>query len=123
MTKILVVGIGKDDGGWCSHFLQAFEEKLKKGCNIQYKLIDIDRHDWLEQLRPLDVLIWKPSGMGVKAASFIKEKIYFMEHYLGKLVVPNFSTIWHFESKIAQSYLFTEYGVPTPETLVTFCYE
>jgi glutathione synthase/RimK-type ligase-like ATP-grasp enzyme len=45
-----------------------------------------------------------------------------LEHLLGKLVVPNYRTIWHFESKVAQSYVFATQGIPTPRTFVSFDY-
>src|SRR4030067_960119 len=48
---------------------------------------------------------------------------YLLEKFLDILVVPNYSSIWHFESKIAQSYLFQYAGITTPRTLVSFDYD
>jgi hypothetical protein len=80
----------------------------------------MERHDWLEAVRPHDLILWKPYTMGVSGAAHFKEKIFLLESHLGKLVVPNYATIWHFESKIAQSHLFALEGVPTPATVATF---
>jgi glutathione synthase/RimK-type ligase-like ATP-grasp enzyme len=38
------------------------------------------------------------------------------------LVLPNYATIWHFESKIAQSYLFAQSLTNMPRTVVSFDY-
>jgi glutathione synthase/RimK-type ligase-like ATP-grasp enzyme len=73
----------------------------------------------LEKVRSYDVVLWKPDQMGALAASHLKERIYVLEKHMGKLVVPNYNTIWHFESKIAQSYLFALEQVPTPATIAS----
>ena len=58
--------------------------------------------------------------MGIDEAAHYKEKTYFLETYLGKMVVPNYNSVWHFESKVAQSYLFALANAPTPATFATF---
>jgi glutathione synthase/RimK-type ligase-like ATP-grasp enzyme len=60
--------------------------------------------------------------VGPKFGGFFKEKVYFLEHFARKIVVPGFRTAWHYDSKIAQSYVFEHCGVPTPATCVTFDY-
>ncbi len=52
----------------------------------------------------------------------ISGKSIFFRDILQKLVIPNFKTIWHFENKIAQSYLFQIHGIPTPKTTISFDY-
>ena len=78
--------------------------------------------DWINVVRPYDLVIWKPDHMGPLGSAHLKERIYFLEKYLGKLVVPNFNTAWHFESKVAQSYLLALAGAATPATTATFDY-
>jgi len=87
---------------------------------FKWEDVDINRYDWLDKLKNFDAILWPPGCMGIKPASHLKEKVYFLEHHIGKLVIPNFETIWHFESKAAQSYVFNYYGIPTPRTVVTF---
>jgi len=60
--------------------------------------------------------------MGFESASYFKEKIYFMEKHLGKVVIPNYNSVWHFESKVAQKYIFEKYIISTPLTVATFDY-
>lgn len=118
--KSLKIAIGTDDSQWWQRFSAALDEKRGAGFPLQYDIVDLMRHDWLQVVAPYDVVLWKPYFMGIEAAAHVKEKIYVLEQHLGKLVMPNYSTIWHFESKVAQSYLFEIEGVPTPKTLVSF---
>ena len=76
----------------------------------------------MDKIVPFDLVMWQPEYMGPKSQSFIKEKVYFIQNYLGKRVFPNFNTIWHFESKVAQSYFFKFAGIKTPNTFVSFDY-
>ena len=34
--------------------------------------------NWTEQLVDIDLVIWKPSNMGLESSTYFKEKIYFM---------------------------------------------
>ncbi len=122
MNQPLKISVGISDDQWDSRFASALEEK-NDGGSLCYELVDLARHDWLETLRPFEAVIWKPHAMGISAASHFKEKIYVLDCLLKKLVVPNYSTIWHFESKIAQSYLFAIHNLPTPRTVATFSHQ
>jgi glutathione synthase/RimK-type ligase-like ATP-grasp enzyme len=96
------------------------QDYVANGYPLEYCLVNLEAHDWLEKVQPYDLVLWKPNHMGPLAASHLKERIYVLERYLKKLVVPNYNTIWHFESKVAQSYLFALQQVPTPATVVSF---
>lgn len=85
--------------------------------------MNLDRSDWLARVAGASLVIWKPPYMGHEFAGYVKEKIHFLEHHLGLTVVPGFETVWHFESKAAQSYLLARAGVPTPRTFVSFDYD
>lgn len=122
-VKPLRIAVGRDRGGWHERFAQALEAKKAAGCPIDYEIVNIENHDWIEQIASFDSLIWNPGYMGVRSASFFKEKIYFVERHLKKQATPNFETIWHFESKVAQSYLFELCGIPLPATKVSFDYQ
>jgi hypothetical protein len=120
---ILEIAVGRDRGGWHEKFIDAVEEKRKDLPGLRCSLVNLDRSDWIEQVRDASVILWKPPYMGHEFAGYLKEKIYFLETFEGKLVVPNFASIWHFESKAAQSYLFRHAGVATPGTIVSFDFD
>lgn len=98
-----------------------FSESLKKE-GISCDTVEMDKSDWIDKLKPYDVLIWKPQFLGVRSAQILKEKIFFIQFYMNKRVYPSYETIWHFDSKIAQSYLLKYQRIRTPDTFVTFDY-
>jgi glutathione synthase/RimK-type ligase-like ATP-grasp enzyme len=116
------IAVGTDGTGWHVRLAAALDAMVAQGRPVQYQVLNLDRHDWLELVAPFDVVIWKPAYMGQRMAAHFKEKVYVLERFLGKLVVPSFDTIWGFESKVAQSYFFAGRGIPTPRTFVSFDY-
>lgn len=108
--------------GWHERFAEALAKYSTNCTAFKFEIIDIDAHDWMDSCMDSDVIIFKPSVLGVEAAQHYKEKILFIEAHLNKLVFPNYNTIWHYESKIAQSYLFKYYSIRTPDTFVSFEY-
>jgi len=116
------IAVGEDIGSWHDKFSDALLNRQKEGYPLRYKVINMETRNWVLEVTPFDVVIWKPSYMGPESALHFKEKVYFLEHHLGKLVVPNYETIWHFESKIAQSYIFQSHRIWIPSTTVSFDY-
>ena len=116
----LAIAVGRDEFGWHEVFSEALLARQSAGYRLRFDVVDIGSDSWVDHVRDRDLVIWKPAYMGPRSASHFKEKIYFMEQYLGLLVVPSFRTIWHFESKVAQAYLLRERSVPTPRTVVSF---
>lgn len=107
-------------GPWCEGFVRALERRPGSGTRFQFEVVDLCRHDWIAQVTPCDLLLWQWGVLGPEFTGYLKEKAYFAERYLGKLLVPSFDTVWHYDSKIAQSYLFELFGVPVPRTVATF---
>ena len=61
--------------------------------------------------------------MGPESSGHYKEKVHFIERVLQKVVVPGCASLWHFDSKVAQSYLFAHSDIPSPETVASFDYD
>src|SRR5262249_34945313 len=106
MTNICRIAVARDPLNWQEGFLRGLERKRAKWNGFSVEEIDIDRSDWLNVIRPFDVIVWKPVLMGEGGSAQFRAKVHFMEVVLGKVVVPNVSTSWHFENKAAQSFLF-----------------
>ena len=118
MSNVCRIGVGRDLGNWHEGFLRGLESSRGAWDGFTAELIDIDRSDWLDVVRDFDVIVWKPALMGEGGAAQFRAKVHFMEVMLGKLVIPNVATSWHFENKAAQSHIFHLLGVPTPRTIV-----
>lgn len=121
MDKEYNIGIAKRNvkSKWNKKFCDALDKKLQDGYNFSYEIIDLDRNDWLQKIKPFNIIIWKSPWMG-RLSFHYKEKIFFIKNHLGKEIMPNFDTIWHFDSKIAQHFLFEHYNIKSPKTFVTF---
>jgi len=123
MNKKCNIGIAKRDSRskWNQKFCEALDKKLDEGYEFSYETIDLDGDDWLKKIKPFDIIIWKSPWMG-RLSFHYKEKIFFIKNHLGKEVIPNFDTVWHFDSKIAQHFIFEKYNIKTPKTFVSFNY-
>lgn len=115
-----VIGVGLDTRGWYGQVVASFDRAAAAGAPVRTELIDLLGHDWVSNARGFDAIIWNPQFMGPVSASFFKEKIYFLENVVGVRVIPNYASVWHFESKVAQSYILDKLGVPRPRTIVSF---
>lgn len=122
VQTITSIGVGRALNGWHHHALEALNARAADGAPIRVVTVDMDSHDWLAQTAGLDALIWNPGVMGPLAASLFKERVYFLEHYRQIRVMPSYRTIWHFESKVAQSYFFEQLDLPRPRTVASFDY-
>src|SRR5688572_3511354 len=107
---------------WHEGFSDALAAMQRQEPWFEFEVIDLDAHDWIKRVEDFDCVLWKSYVLGPEAAAHYKEKIYFLESHLGKLVFPNFKTIWHFESKVAQSYVLAKERIPTPKTVASFDY-
>ncbi len=114
------VAVGRDIIGWHEQVVVALEAAAAQRPWLSFEVVDLDHSDWIDQVASAQAVIWNPHFMGPQSAGLFKERVYFLETVLGKRVMPSFSTIWHFESKAAQSYLLDHLDVPRPRTLVTF---
>jgi len=122
MSDPIRIAVGRDITNWHDHFAGALESKKRAGYPLEYGIILLEGHDWLRAVEPFDAVIWKPANMGPQSAAQFQAKVYFLEEYAGKTVVPCYRNIWHFENKVAQSYVFEALKVPTPETIASFDY-
>ena len=84
---------------------------------VNVRTVDVYADDFVQQLAGCDGFMWR-FGYSPAPRLFAKRLMPAIEHGLGIPVFPSFETVWHFEDKIAQSYLLHAAGVPTPATWV-----
>lgn len=123
VEPVLKIAVGLDRGGWHDRFVEAIDRRRDGPVRLSSSLVNLDRSDWADQVADSALVIWKPPYMGHEFSGYMKEKIYFLERFMGRTVVPGFETVWHFESKAAQSYLFRHAGVDTPRTFASFDFD
>lgn len=117
------VAVGNDGAGWHERFAEALETLRQEGLPIDYDILNLEGNNWGRLVQSYPVVVWKPSYMGPQAAAQFAAKIYALQNLYGKMVLPNFNTIWHFENKNAQKYIFESLSLPTPSTVASFDYQ
>ncbi len=99
-----------------------YSENWIKYCDssgIDYKLVDCYRSDIVDQLADCDALMWHYSHKSPRATKFAKELLYSLQQS-GKKVFPDFNTVWHFDDKLGQKYLFEANGIPHPSAFASY---
>jgi glutathione synthase/RimK-type ligase-like ATP-grasp enzyme len=89
------------------------------GNDINYKLVDCFRSDIIQQLADCDALMWHFNHKGPKESKFAKQLLFSVQSS-GKKVFPDFSTMWHFDDKVAQKYLLEAIGAPLVPSYVFY---
>jgi glutathione synthase/RimK-type ligase-like ATP-grasp enzyme len=107
------LGIAWDKIGWWRRYAE-----FAQSAGIDFEVFEMERSDWPSVVRGFQVILWR-ANLDPPFCEEAKEKIYFMEHYLGQRVVPNWDTFWHYDNKRAQAYLFELQDIPSPWTFIS----
>src|SRR5262245_61121002 len=91
------------------------ERAAETGVNV--RTVNVYAPAFFEQLAGCDGFMWR-FGYSPNPRLFAKRLLPAIEHGVGIPVFPSFETAWHFEDKIAQSYLLEAARLPTPATWV-----
>lgn len=86
---------------------------------IRYKLVNCYDNDIILQLSDCDALMWHFSHKSAKASKFARQLLYSLEAS-GKIVFPDFNTVWHFDDKVGQKYLLEAIGAPMAPSFVFY---
>lgn len=82
--------------------------------NIEYEIVDCFHYDILRKLKKFDILLWHFSHYSLQEMQFARSIILSAKN-MGLEVFPDHKTNWHFDDKIAQSYLLESINAPTPK--------
>lgn len=93
---------GSFSEGWISYC---------KRNNITYKIVNAYDTDILSQIKDCDAFMWHFSHLDYRDILFAKQLLYSIE-ISGKKVFPNYKTVWHFDDKVGQKYLFEALNIP-----------
>ncbi len=87
--------------------------------NIKYKIVDCYKSDIIDQLADCDALMWHFNHKGAKESKFAKQLLYSIQQS-GKLVFPDYNTVWHFDDKVGQKYLLESIDAPLAPVYVSY---
>jgi hypothetical protein len=84
---------------------------------IATRVVDVYEQDLAGQLRGCDGFMWWFAHLP-EIRQTGKRVLLAIEHGMRIATFPDWSTIWHFDDKIAQTYLLDAAGVPMPPTWI-----
>lgn len=89
--------------------------------NLDYKVVDLLRNDWMEQIEDFDpdFCVTRPPGDIQQNKKIFDEKIYILEHFTGFKVFPGFLETFIYENKAALAWFLESNKIPHPKTFIS----
>ena len=97
---------------WNDSWINYCEEK-----QIQYEIVDCYQSDIIGQLKKFDCLLWHFSNYSYSDMLFARSILYSAKQ-MGLKVFPDFNDSWHFDDKIAETYILQAISAPIPQSYI-----
>lgn len=89
---------------------------------IDYSIVNCFDNDILKTLNNYDVLLWHFNNYTLQDMLFARSILNSAKNK-GLKVFPDFSTSWHFDDKVAETYLLQSVEAPIPESWIFYTYD
>jgi len=99
-----------------------YSERWKSYCeekNIPYKIVSCYENNIIDQLEDCKALFWHVNNLDFRDQLLAKNLILALGNTPIK-VYPDQHTVWHFDDKVAQKYLFESIGAPLVPSYVFY---
>ncbi len=99
------------------HYISACKE-----LNISYRVIRIDKPDWISQIEKAGCtafVVW-PNEVISQWKDMYDERLRFISHEMGKIIYPTYDSLWIYESKRRMSYWLDTYHIPHAKTWIFY---
>ncbi|NMH25345.1 ATP-grasp domain-containing protein [Flavobacterium solisilvae] len=83
--------------------------------NFSYEIINPYRIEVIKELLDFDIILWHYSNYSFKDMLMAKNILFTLEEQ-GKKVFPSFKDAWHFDDKLAETYLLESIKAPIPKS-------
>jgi glutathione synthase/RimK-type ligase-like ATP-grasp enzyme len=90
-------------------------EKYCKDNNIEYNIVNPYKMGVINQLMNFDIILWHYSNYSFTDMLMAKNILNTLEDQ-GKKVFPSFKDAWHFDDKLAETYLLESINAPIPQS-------
>ncbi len=104
-------------GTWIKSWAEYCQEN-----GIYYEFVDCYQPDVIERLKNFDCLFWH-IGNYVLQDMMMGRSILFAANNMGLKIFPDYNTSWHFDDKVAETYLLQSGGIPIPDSWMFYLYE
>lgn len=82
---------------------------------LDFEIINPYENGVIKKLMNFDVILWHYSNYSFKDMLMAKNILFTLEEH-GKKVFPSFKDAWHFDDKLAQTYLLESINAPIPKS-------
>ena len=89
--------------------------------NISYEIVDCFQLDIINKLKDFGCLLWHFSGYSYRDMLFARSILYSAKQ-MGLKIFPDFDDAWHFDDKIAETYLLESVDAPIPLSYIFHSY-
>ena len=95
---------------WTNPWIQCCKE-----LNIEFEVVDCYDYKIVEKLMSFDVLLWHFANYAYQDMKFARSILYTAKR-MGLKVFPDFNDSWHFDDKLAETYLLQSINAPIPKS-------
>jgi len=117
MSKKIKIGIHHNKNSFSDRWIEYCIEH-----DISYKILDCLKANIKDDLKDCDILIWHFNHIQTEQYRIAKKLIQYLE-LSGKPVFPNYSSMCHYDNKIAQKSLLESIDAPLIPTHIFFSRE
>lgn len=82
---------------------------------LDHEIINPYENGVIKKLMEFDIILWHYSNYSFKDMLMAKNILFTMEEH-GKKVFPSFKDAWHFDDKLAETYLLESINAPIPKS-------
>ncbi|MUV03625.1 hypothetical protein GN157_07870 [Flavobacterium rakeshii] len=95
---------------WSLAWIQYCEDN-----NISYKIVNPYENRVIHKLMDFDIILWHFSNYSFKDMLMAKNILFTLQER-GKSVFPSYKDAWHFDDKLAETYLLESIDAPIPKS-------
>lgn len=116
IANSLRIAICKNDrifqhsGSWANPWIEYCQNN-----GISFEIVDCYQSDVIDKLQHFDSLLWHINNY-VLQDMIVGRSILFAANNLGLKIFPDYNTSWHFDDKVAETYLLQAAGAPIPDS-------
>lgn len=104
----------KNDKLHSTNWSIAWVEYCKEN-TLDHEIINPYKNGVIKKLMEFDIILWHYSNYSFKDMLMAKNILFTMEEH-GKKVFPSFKDAWHFDDKLAETYLLESISAPIPKS-------
>lgn len=84
-----------------------------------YTILNPFKNEILEDIEKVDIVLWHFSGYNY-TEMLIARSILYASKNMGKITYPDFNDAWHFDDKVAETYLLQSVKAPIPKSFMFY---